>query len=129
MFRILDTLKTDSEKSKKGIFASMKLFLHDNSPEKYFQTTCNFFWLKEQELKNMAVRKISNTKLLLSSDRPKIRFRFRLRPVSAKNKSFGKISVSAKKWPNVRPKPKQPVFLKSNLVSKHFPTFDLYYQE
>ena len=60
---------------------------------------------------------------IFGSDRPNIRFR----RVSAKNKGFDKISVSAKKWPNIQPKPKQPVFLKSNLASKHFPTFDLYY--
>ena len=45
---------------------------------------------------------------VLISDRVNIRFRC----VSAKNKGFGKISVSAKKLPNVRPKPKQPAFLK-----------------
>jgi hypothetical protein len=36
------------------------------------------------------------------SVRPKIRFR----PVSAENKSFGEVSVSAKNWPNFRLHPK-----------------------
>ena len=37
-----------------------------------------------------------------TSVRPKIRFRLRFRRVSAKNKSFGKISFSSEKWPNFR---------------------------
>ena len=61
---------------------------------------------------------------LFTSDRLNIQFR----RVLAKNKDFGKISVSAKKWPNFRPKSKQPVFLKSNLAIKHFRSFNLYYR-
>ena len=73
------------------------------------------------KFKNYGVKSFFSCKA--SNVRPKIRFR----RVSAKNKGFGKNSVSAKKWPNVRREPKQSVFFKSNLFIKHFRTFDLYY--
>ena len=48
--------------------------------------------------------------------------------VSAKNESYGEISISAKKGQNFWPKPKQPVFLKPNLATKHFRSFNFYYR-